>query len=199
MSSLGPDDRRRIDEASASLQRGDVAGAAAAMRGLSPAANGHPDASLVAARILLAQGRDAVARQVLEAAIALTPNRPDLWDTLGDAFAGRPEDAERAYAEAAARSPNPFEYWLQRAMSALDRARLDAAEAAVDRLSGLAPADPRRWVAQGLLEQARGRAAEAIECYRRALKLAPADGVARHNLAAALRVSDVSPLLERRR
>lgn len=190
MSTLGPEDARRLREAEGWLARGEIARAAAVMRGLTVAADGHPEASLTAARVLAAQGRAATARQVLEAAIAGAPRRADLWDALGDVSFDVPGESLRAYQAAAALAVAPAEYWLKRALALLDLQRLDLAQAAVDRLKLLVPRDARALVAEGLINFQRGALPAAIEHYRAALRMAPSDPIARHNLASALRASD---------
>lgn len=67
-----------------------------------------------------------------------------------------------------------------------DLGRLDEAERRLDERTTAAPGDAGAWCLRGMLESHRGRRADAVASYRRALAVAPRSALAANNLSCLL-------------
>jgi protein O-GlcNAc transferase len=123
---------------------------------------------------LFQQGRLEEALPPLREAVRLDPSARN-WRALGVVYAARQDfrEAEPAFQEACRLAPHDELncYYLGRSLYALDRH-----EASLDALKKALPVHPRRWrtelaIAQAL--EALGRAKEAEEQFRKAIRLAP--------------------------
>ena len=188
---LSPGDIQILNRVLVLVNGGKLAVAAQAIVQVSANAMSHPDALFVAAQLLIAQGRIADAQRTLEGAIDMAPDNAHLWNALGNLFnrIGELAQAETAFARAAQIAPGIADFWLNLGNVQIGQNRFVDAQAALDRAQKLVAGDPRLAQLQGLCAQGMGDAAGAAGHYRAALKLAPHDIDARHNLASALRAA----------
>ena len=181
-----------VARAATALSAGNVAGAVAALRQLTPAAGSHPDALRVAAQVLLGQGRHADARRTLEAVTALVPGDAAGWFMLADACE---ELADLAAAEAALLAalrivPGQGAGWINLGLLRIARADWAGARVAAGQAARLVPGDHRPAQITGLAARAEGAVDAAVTAFTAAHRISPADAAARHNLAEALRAAD---------
>jgi len=129
------------------------------------------------------------------AAMAMTPNDARLWIALGLAHqgAGRAAEALEAFRKAVASDPeNAFAYY-QLGLASLDAKRVDEASTALHTASLKDPSRPEIWLALGRLHALRSDKAEALQAFRRCLRLEPLNTAARKavdELSASLYNSD---------
>ncbi|MPZ19192.1 MAG: tetratricopeptide repeat protein [Luteitalea sp.] len=161
------------------------------------AAQGEPArAKAVYARAveLEANGNHAAALPLLWEAAELAPGEADVQHHLGLALerAGLIEAAIEAYRRAIARRPT-FPKATSNLVLALVKTGQAREAVGLARTSlAAAPNDPDRHFILGLAQSEQDLAA-AIESFRRALALRPAHGLARYNLALALKRADRLP------
>ncbi len=180
-----------VQTAFAAFNAGDLAAAEQALVSVSPAGATHPDAMFVASQVLIAQGRLAEARAVLDAVAAVAPMNPHVWNAIGNLCSAQddPGAAAEAYARSASLDSSGLEFWLNLASAHIDNHAFDAALEALDRAERLTKAEPRQWVLRGLAERGRGANQAAIDAYCRALDIDGGNVAARHNFAEVLRAT----------
>lgn len=173
------------------LSKGQVAEAAGTIVTVSAHAISHPDALYVAAQILVAQGRFDDAQRTLEGAIALAPDNPHLWNSLGNLFdkTDQHEPAEQAFTRATQLAPAKSDFWLNLATAQIDLRNFAAARQSLDRVASLGVQNKRSFELLGLCAQGEGAHDKAAGFFRSALADAPDNLGIRHNLATALRAS----------
>ena len=186
---LSPADLTLVQSAFAAFNAGDLAAAEQALASISPAGATHPDAMFIASQVLIARGRLAEARELLDSMADTAPMNPHVWNAIGNLCSAEanPGGAAQAYARAASLDSAGLEFWLNLASAHIDNHAFTAALEALDRAERLTKAEPRQWVLRGLAERGRGANQAAIDAYCRALDIDPGNVAARHNFAEALR------------
>ncbi|WP_027484782.1 sulfotransferase [Rhodanobacter sp. OR87] len=146
-------------------------GAEPRLDGLAPAALPHLQAAAHAIR----DGAEAVARQALDAALALAPAHPELLRMLGllHARAQRHAEACAALQQAVAQWPDYALAHADLGNAQLAAGEADAAFASWRRACALAPHAPMPWFNLGRNLQLHGDTAAAIEALEQAHALAP--------------------------
>ncbi len=189
---LSAADMQFVQTAYAALGNGDLASAAVALGNLSVNAGRHPDAMFVASQVLIAQGRLAEARTMLQGLTSQLPMNPHAWNALGNLASeeGNPVAAAEAYARAASLDSAGLDFWLNLASAQIDAHNFDAAITALNSAERVTQADPRQWVLRGLAERGLGNNQAAIDACCKALDLEPGNVAARYNFAEALRALD---------
>jgi tetratricopeptide (TPR) repeat protein len=152
---------------------------------------GHPDALHLLGLIAKQAGQTEAAIQLLQQAIANSPNTPSFRANLAIMFEeeGRYTDSEMAARGALALDPRNGSalHCLANALRAGDRYR-EAAEA-YDQAVREITDDPLLWSNYGVTLRRLGRNEEAIAVLRRALTLSPGQGEMHSNLGNALLAS----------
>ncbi|GIX36478.1 MAG: hypothetical protein KatS3mg126_2257 [Lysobacteraceae bacterium] len=141
------------------------------------------------AMVLLAHERNPEALEVLQEALQLQPDDPELHylASLGEQALGHIEAAETALGKALALAPQMLPAWLRRAELRLARGELEEAAADFRRALELGQADAAAHAGLGRVALQAGDAAAAVEHLRAALAIQPAAGRLRVPLAMALR------------
>ncbi|RMG07926.1 MAG: tetratricopeptide repeat protein [Planctomycetota bacterium] len=136
-------------------------------------------ARLARATVALAQGNGELAKQDLEAALALDPENPVLLARFGTALLalGDPDGARRALETAIALDPEEPAAWIARARAWLAARRPWAAVA--DASQGVALGDPRALRVRAEALRAAHRYPEALADIDLAIRLAPNDAALR--------------------
>jgi serine/threonine protein kinase/tetratricopeptide (TPR) repeat protein len=125
--------------------------------------------------------------------VAMKPNSPHALCDLGDALSavGQRAEAETAYRQAMALSPNDVEAHM--ALGILlggESGRLDEAEAEFRKVVAVRPNGATDFNRLGLLYSKLGRHKEAEAAYRRAIELKPGSANLHYNLGMALSALD---------
>lgn len=184
-------DLNDLNAVNAQLQGGDAVGALARLDALPERITGHPNALLLRAFVLQAQGRLQEARATLEQAVEIAPDFVALWNSYGSLLddLGEGEKAVEAQQRAVALSPTN-DHLINLGIIATNAGQLAVAEDALGKAIRSAPAVARGWSVLALLEQKKGNPETAAELYRRAIALDAEDVRSRHNLATLLREAD---------
>jgi predicted O-linked N-acetylglucosamine transferase (SPINDLY family) len=154
---------------------GEAADAEAAYRQVLDCNPKRQEALIALAGLLMARAEGAEARILLLRCCGLAPHRADAWAALGLALllTAEPDLAHAALLEAQRLAPDVADY----ALHGIEAARAAGhAEAELARLAVTGDADPLNAVpliARGMLLEALGRRAEAIDCLDAAAALAP--------------------------
>ncbi|MGH7024273.1 MAG: putative 2OG-Fe(II) oxygenase [Caulobacteraceae bacterium] len=145
-------------------------------------------ARLQAARALLDAGAVGRAIAALRETIAEFPELADAQALLGEALeaSGDRVGAETALRAALAIQPDCLAAAVRLAGLLTPRRRAAEAVAILGPLADHPSADVKLLTALGLALKTVGRQDDAVDAYRRAAELAPADAAAQHNLAGAL-------------
>ncbi len=179
---------RRLEQALASLARGDERDGARLLRRLDPADLVAVPALLRYAFAALGCGEHARAREAARRAAESDPREPraHLLHGLALRRAGRLADALAAFDRALALRPGWPDAVVDRALTLEDLGRYEqAAEAALDGLAG-APDDPDLLNVAGSALLALGEPERALGPYRRLVEIEQGAAWARWNLACAL-------------
>ncbi len=145
--------------------------------------------STIGGRAPSAEGR-VLARQLVDAALALSPDSPNAHLVMGDLLvdAEQPEDAETEYRKALV-GRSGFSEGHKRLAEALRlQGKLDEAEAELGEVLRLDPASARAHSDLALVLRGQGRDPDAIAEYQEAIRLDP-DLIDAHNNLAIMRAS----------
>ena len=138
--------------------------------------------------VMIRLGRPEAAREVLEEAVARTPDDSRAWMNLADVRRdlGDLPGAEAAWRRARALRPSDPEPAVREIASLLERGRLDEAASGAAAASRSFPADARLVHLVALAEVAAGRAEAAEIAFRRAASLDPRSAEIRYHLGNLL-------------
>lgn len=177
-----------LDSARRAHQQGDFAAALAAARQLLQRAPDEPEAHWLAGTALLQLGQVTEAVAHLERSAAKARHHPAVLGALAQAYfqAGRYAEAQAHFRKAGQADPRNWQYRMGAANAAALAGRAEEAELALRQLAQRHPAEPLVWFNYGNVLRDRQRPAEALDCYERAVALAPDFTDARNNLGAAL-------------
>lgn len=179
----------RLQDAHARLQRGDLAGARAA---IAPVTGGGDVRVLhLAAMIERAAGDLGAARNLFERAVATGKATAELRNSYGNLLAdlGDLDAADREYAAAGAQ-PGYADPWINRGRLASRRGRHDEAEAHLKRAVALAPQSALARITLGNAHRDAGRHDDAIRELEAARRLEPARQSTALHLGIALTAAD---------
>jgi len=175
---------RKLEQARASLERGNLATVHTLCSEVLRRAPRNPDALwlLGACALMGGQAREAV--PLLEQALATAPGHGAALEHLGLAYLllGQFSAAESALARAAALQGAPASVHMRLGLAILNQGRAAEAVTALERAHRLAPGDPVCLVNLGQALGQQGERAAATASFRKALALAPDLADARYNL-----------------
>ena len=146
--------------------------------------------------IYLTMKKPSEAVAVLEQAARIKPDEDMVWEDLGEAYRdlGRKTDAIAAYRKVIEIQPRNAEAWHDLAWAHLDgftAAKLDAkdtseAEVALKKAIEIKPGQVDVWDTLGFVHEMQGRLPDAVEAYRKMVKLKSSKGAGWWNLGHAL-------------
>jgi predicted O-linked N-acetylglucosamine transferase (SPINDLY family) len=121
------------------------------------------------------QGRNSEALELMDTALNLRPNTPEILSNLGNVLKaeGRLAEALGRYDQALAAKPDYVAAWNKRALVLLDQGRVDEALESAAKALALQPNHPEALNTRGMLLAGLGRQDEALSSYDRALALVP--------------------------
>ncbi|TMQ71833.1 MAG: tetratricopeptide repeat protein, partial [Candidatus Eisenbacteria bacterium] len=133
-------------------------------------------------------GRAAESLPPLEAAVAADSGDADFTRTLARVAEqlGRPELVAQAWRKTTAADEEDGEAWFQLAGAEARLGRFDSADKALASAKDLSPVRPGILFMEGWIREGQGRRPEAIELFRRHLKIHPDDKVTRRRLVKLL-------------
>ena len=139
--------------------------------------------------VLLKQGRHAEALQIIDRAVQLQPDEPDLWRNRGDALVGldRPQDAIPSYQRVLGLNPHHFDAAYKLALLLHQAGRDEEALGWFDRCAKLQGDHFQSTYMRAHALQSLKRFEEALEASRRAVALDPASAAACDNTGNMLR------------
>ncbi len=171
--------------------RGDWASVSQALRTELQALVEHqsqPNTTIMAALDAYQGGQDEPAGRLIERALDLAPQRPDVWTLYGMICRrqGQPRCAVNAYREALRRKPDFHDAACNLGNLLKADGQLAAAAATYRQLLAQAPGHLAALRELSDVERLLGDGEGAVDTARRALAIAPDDAAAMNNLAAAL-------------
>lgn len=168
--------------------QGDIDGATAAYRRALALAPEDADAMHLLGVALLQLGEAGPAMDYLERAAHKQRNNPAMVGNLAQGYFAnnRYAEAHAAFHKASRLDPRNVQFQLGAANSLAMQGRHGDAESALRRLVDRFPHDPLAWFNLGNASRDTGRAAQAIDSYRKAAALDPGLVDARNNLADVL-------------
>ncbi|WP_309662267.1 putative 2OG-Fe(II) oxygenase [Sphingomonas sp.] len=171
------------------LKAGRAREAAAAVTPIINAGSRHADPLMIycAACEQLGQFQDAIG--AAQAAVTATPERADLWATLGRILheQGSHTTGAEMLERAVALDSNSAQAWYNLGLAADEAGQSDRAVEAMGKATALKSDWAMAWGGLGYLQQQRGELEQAETSLRRALKLDPALKSANHALVVTLR------------
>ena len=119
---------------------------------------------------------NSLAKQELDAALALDKRNPEVYAALGDLFAkqGRSDDVEPAYQQAKDLAPRDWRWPKQLGDYYRDNGRWEDAANQYQIAAGYTPDNSRVWNNLGIVYRRAGKFAEAEKAFRQAIRLDPA-------------------------
>ncbi|HTL51875.1 MAG TPA: tetratricopeptide repeat protein [Planctomycetota bacterium] len=168
--SVSPAVQETLDTAKKS---GDWAAARARLQAIADENPQDPSAWYYLGRVLTDAKAYDESVKALTQAVALRSDLPELWLDLAtaDLNAGKRDDAYTAAHTAAAADPTSAPSLQRAARIFYQIGRYDAAEMALNTLTGLVPEDPSAWHDRGRNLAASGRANLATACFERSMTL----------------------------
>lgn len=178
-----------LNEAMALAQSGKLDAAARALHRILAETPDQPDALQLLGMVARQRGDHAQAVTLFRKSLAARPRQPHVLNNLGNSLLdlGELAGATAAYREALAQLPSFDDARINLALSLIRFDALSEAEATLRPLLDGKRDNGRAWAALGEMRSAADNHAEAIEAYRKALRLVPEHLPWRHNLAVALR------------
>jgi Flp pilus assembly protein TadD len=177
-----------IQQAVAAFSRGDLGQTRALCRRVLDANPEAVDALNLLSLVHKRSGESGQAEALMSKALELDPGRADIRANLGNLYTAlrRVEEAELAYRQALRDRPTfrAARLGLARLLHGADRIEEALAEATA--LVEANARDAEAWNVLGTTNRALGRVADAEDAFRKAIGIAPAYAVARHNLGALL-------------
>jgi predicted O-linked N-acetylglucosamine transferase (SPINDLY family) len=136
------------------------------------------------------QGRNREALALMDAALKLSPDAPEILSNYGNVLSaeGRFSEALAAHDRALAKKPDYAAARNRRALVLRDLGRLEDALASADQALLLRPNDLEALNSRGIILTDQGRYGEALESYDRALALAPGFPDTLNNRALVLKI-----------
>ncbi|MCK6684722.1 MAG: tetratricopeptide repeat protein [Thermoanaerobaculia bacterium] len=138
-------------------------------------ADPEPEELLAASSSMCNLGRFLEALELVDRALRVDAERPELWNNRGAALAGlnRAEEAFAAYNRAESIQPRMAAVWWNRCALLLKLGRLNDALGASERAIALDAQRPEGWLAKGSVLRELGRNDEAVAAFNRALAINP--------------------------
>jgi tetratricopeptide (TPR) repeat protein len=167
--------REGLAAATRQLQGGDLESAAETARGLLDVSPHLPEAMGLLGVIEGMRGRAAEARSLLERAVRLRPNNPELANNLALACIklGDPESAERVLRDCLQRVPQFYPGWYTLGVALRKRGDVDGAIRSYERLLTIKPDHVDAWANLAQLRERLNQLEDARSAAERALALDP--------------------------
>src|SRR5256885_11214656 len=152
---LSAAEREALAEAASLLERGNPRPAAERLAPLILGGCRDPDLLLTYSTACEQAGLTQEAAGALQAAIEHSPERAELWGSLGSLLVdlGRAADAVKVLERAVALDPAVPAYWYNLGIAALSAGMLERGEQALRQSLGIDDQNPSAWAALGLVQQ----------------------------------------------
>ena len=188
---LTAQDVEDLQSAFAALQTGNIPVADALVRKM-PNAHLQPDALHLFGLIQSAQGRLNQARSLFEEAISIAPRNAQILNSYANLLddLGEIDSAISVFEKAIEIDPNYVDAMINLGIVATTAKRFQMADKSLRNATRISPELSKGWSSRGWMEQQRGASEEALNCFDKALRIAPSDIQVRQNRAIALRMLD---------